>query len=171
MSHCAEDAIIRCFLIGDGMRPTRRQILRLTGSLCALAAPPLAECASIGWPNKPIRIIVPGGPGGVTDIRARWLGERLDRPWVSSLWSRTGPAPAATWGPAAAAHSAPDGYTLVIVHIVPWRSSALVCESGLRPTDRPGADHPPGAGPQVLVVHRGVRRLRCGTAQPARPSG
>ena len=29
------------------------------------------------WPAKPLRIIVPGGTGGVLDIRARWLAPRL----------------------------------------------------------------------------------------------
>jgi tripartite-type tricarboxylate transporter receptor subunit TctC len=46
------------------MRPTRRQILRLTGSLCALATPIASlKAQGSGWPNKPIRIIVPGGAG------------------------------------------------------------------------------------------------------------
>ena len=64
------------------MRSTRRHILRWTGSLCALAAPIAAlKAQDTGWPSKPIHIIVPGGAGGVTDIRARWFGERLDLRW------------------------------------------------------------------------------------------
>src|SRR5258708_3906729 len=62
----------------DGMRPTRRRILGLAGALCALAESISSlRAQGTGWPAKPIRIIVPGGPGGVTDIRERWLGERL----------------------------------------------------------------------------------------------
>ena len=56
------------------MRPTRRQVLASTASLCALAVPMASlHGQASGWPDKPIRIVVPGGPGSVTDIRARWL--------------------------------------------------------------------------------------------------
>src|SRR5690348_15484312 len=29
------------------------------------------------WPSKPVNLIVPGSPGGVVDIRARWLASHL----------------------------------------------------------------------------------------------
>jgi tripartite-type tricarboxylate transporter receptor subunit TctC len=100
------------------MRPTRRQILRLTGSLWALAAPTaLLNAQGIGWPNKPIRIIVPGGPGGVTDIRARWLGERLGPALGQLIVVENRSGAGGNLGTAAGAHSTPDGHTLVIVHI------------------------------------------------------
>src|SRR4051794_40558000 len=100
------------------MRPTRRQILLLAGLQGALAAPMAAlKAQGTSWPSKPIRIIVPGGAGGVTDIRARWLGERLG-PALGQLIvieNRTGAG--GNVGTVAGARSAPDGYTLVIVHI------------------------------------------------------
>jgi len=140
------------------MRPTRRQILRLTGSLCALAAPTaLLNAQGIGWPNKPIRIIVPGGPGGVTDIRARWLGERLGPALGQLIVVENRSGAGGNLGTAAAAHSAPDGYTLVIVHIGTMAINPHLYAS---PGYDPLTDLVPitrlGAGPQVLVVHRGV---------------
>jgi tripartite-type tricarboxylate transporter receptor subunit TctC len=147
-----------CFPIGDDMRPTRRQILRLTGSLCALAAPTaLLNAQAIGWPNKPIRIIVPGGPGGVTDIRARWLGERLGPALGQLIVVENRSGAGGNLGTAAVAHSAPDGYTLVIVHIGTMAINPhLYASLGYDPLTDLVPITRLGAGPQVLVVHRDV---------------
>lgn len=74
--------------------------------------------APCGWaqsyPNKPIRLIVPYGPGGNTDIVGRTygqkLGERLGQPVVFD--NRGGAA--GTLGMSLAAQAPNDGYTLVI---------------------------------------------------------
>jgi tripartite-type tricarboxylate transporter receptor subunit TctC len=58
------------------MRTGRRRLLGLSGALC-LAPIAAARPQGAAWPSKPLRIIVPGGPGGATDIRGRWLADRL----------------------------------------------------------------------------------------------
>ncbi|WP_326538289.1 Bug family tripartite tricarboxylate transporter substrate binding protein [Pseudorhodoferax sp.] len=57
------------------MRMTRRALL---GLLCASGAAmaPWAQ-AQDGWPRQPITIVVPLSPGGVTDVVARYVGQRL----------------------------------------------------------------------------------------------
>src|SRR5882672_7435254 len=140
------------------MRPTRRQMLGLTGSLGALATP-IASLKAQGaaWPNKPIRIIVPGGAGGVTDIRARWLGERLGPALGQTIVIENRTGAGGNVGTAAAARSAPDGYTLVIVHIGTMAINPHLYAS-------PGydslTDFVPitrvGVGPLVLAVHKAV---------------
>ncbi len=67
------------------------------------------------WPSRPLRLILPFPPGGGTDILGRQiaekLGERLGQPVVTENRGGAG----GNVGAEAAAHSAPDGYTLVLV--------------------------------------------------------
>lgn len=67
------------------------------------------------WPSKPIRMILPFPPGGGTDLLGRLLAEnlstRLGQPVVTENRGGAG----GNVGAEAAAHSAPDGYTIVLV--------------------------------------------------------
>jgi tripartite-type tricarboxylate transporter receptor subunit TctC len=74
-----------------------------------------AQPAADAYPSKPIRLILPFPPGGGTDIIGRILSERmaadLGQPVV--LENRGGAG--GNVGAEAAARSAPDGYTMVLV--------------------------------------------------------
>jgi len=67
------------------------------------------------WPSKPIRFILPFPPGGGTDLLGRLLAEnlstRLGQPVVTENRGGAG----GNVGAEAAARSAPDGYTIVLV--------------------------------------------------------
>jgi tripartite-type tricarboxylate transporter receptor subunit TctC len=67
------------------------------------------------YPTRPLRFILPFPPGGGTDILGRQiaekLGERLGQPVVAENRGGAG----GNVGAEAAAHSAPDGYTIVLV--------------------------------------------------------
>ena len=100
-----------------------RWIASLTSSLAlalVVALPAPAAAAGVTedgeWPTKPVRIIVPGGPGGVTDIRARWLAARLGPLLGQPVIVENKPGAGGNIGTQMGAHSAPDGYTLTIVH-------------------------------------------------------
>jgi tripartite-type tricarboxylate transporter receptor subunit TctC len=67
------------------------------------------------YPAKPIRLIVPGVAGSPPDVRARWLAEKLSPGLGQRVVIENKPGAGGTIGAAAAAHSAPDGYTLVAV--------------------------------------------------------
>jgi tripartite-type tricarboxylate transporter receptor subunit TctC len=95
-------------------------------ALCAmisLAAPSWAQ----DWPARPIRVIVPFGAGGTTDLTARLLApqmtQRLGQPWV--VENRAGAG--GNLGSEACAKSPPDGYTLCIGTISSHAINNAVC--------------------------------------------
>lgn len=66
------------------------------------------------YPSKSIRLIVPLGAGGATDINARVLAEKLGERLGQSIIVENRPGAEGIIGVDAAAKSAADGYTLVI---------------------------------------------------------
>jgi tripartite-type tricarboxylate transporter receptor subunit TctC len=140
------------------MRPTRRRLLGSAGALAVLASPVASlRSQNTGWPNKPIRIIVPGGPGGVTDIRARWLAEHLAPALGKPIVVENRAGAGGNLGTVAGARSAPDGYTLVIVHIGTMALNPhLYANAGYNPLTDIAPITRLGVGPQALAVHKDV---------------
>jgi tripartite-type tricarboxylate transporter receptor subunit TctC len=94
----------------------------------AFAGPALALAASAalaqGYPNKPVKLIVPFAPGGFTDVVARILGQKLSLAMGQQFIVENKAGAGSTIGSDFVAKSAPDGYTLVMVsttHVIsPW---------------------------------------------------
>lgn len=93
------------------MAMRRRDVLQRLGALpfAVLAAPALAQA---GWPNKPIRYIVPFAPGGTTDILARMVGEKLGTALGQTIVIENKAGQGGSIGAAELARAAPDGYTI-----------------------------------------------------------
>ena len=85
----------------------------ITGLLLALV--PLLACAQDGYPAKPLRFILPFPPGGGTDILGRVIAERLSASLGQPVVTENRGGAGGNVGAEAAAHSAPDGYTIVLV--------------------------------------------------------
>ena len=138
-----------------------KALLTVGLALAALQLPAAAQEAP--WPSRPVRILVPGGVGGVTDIRARWLAERLTPLLGQSVLVENKPGAAGNLGMELGARSAPDGYTLVIIH-----QGVMTVNPHLysRPGYDPIADFAPitrlGVGPLLLAVHPAVRATTAG---------
>ncbi len=66
------------------------------------------------FPNRPLRLIVPQGPGGGSDVGARIVAERLARALGQPIVVENRPGAGGVIGVDAAAKSAPDGYTMVL---------------------------------------------------------
>jgi len=65
------------------------------------------------FPNKPIRLIVPFTPGGVTDTSGRLIADQLSKRIGQQVIVENKPGATGNIGSALVANSEPDGYTLV----------------------------------------------------------
>jgi tripartite-type tricarboxylate transporter receptor subunit TctC len=91
----------------SGRALLRRNILVLPS---LLATPALAQA----WPARPLRIIVPFGPGGPTDVVARILANGLSPALGQPIVIENRGGAGGNIGVALAARAAPDGYTLLV---------------------------------------------------------
>jgi tripartite-type tricarboxylate transporter receptor subunit TctC len=97
----------------DAMNPSRvRFALACPAAALALLAAPLGAQT---YPVKPIRLIVPFVPGGNTDILARMVMPEMGKALGQQIVIENRGGAGSTIGTEAAARSAPDGYTLLMV--------------------------------------------------------
>lgn len=93
------------------MTTSRRNICALAlGLACSAIA--LAQSGPGGYPNKPIKMIVPLAAGSAVDNAARIVAEKLGRNIGQSIVIENQPGAAGLIGAERVAKSAPDGYTL-----------------------------------------------------------
>jgi tripartite-type tricarboxylate transporter receptor subunit TctC len=97
-----------------GSRRFRRLGAAILAALTLLPAGVGAQGAD-GYPVKPIRFILPFPPGGGTDILGRLLSERLAARLGQPVVIENRGGAGGNVGAEAAAKSAPDGYTIVLV--------------------------------------------------------
>lgn len=92
-------------------------LLAITGFFTPLVA-------RADYPDRPVKLIVPFGPGGFTDVVARILGQKLSVAMGQQFVIENKPGAGSTIGTDFVAKAAPDGYTLLMVstaHVLgPW---------------------------------------------------
>ena len=80
----------------------------------ALAFGVTATPAQTGYPDRPVKIIVPIGPGGSYDLVGRHLADALSKRTSQAFFVENKPGTGTVVGTLAAAQSEPDGYTLMV---------------------------------------------------------
>lgn len=98
-------------LIADSKRQTLR---RLGASTLVLALPGAAFSQTGNWPNRPVKIIFPTGPGGANDAILRVISVKLQEVWKQNVIIDFKAGAGIIIGTDFIAKSAPDGYTLGI---------------------------------------------------------
>ncbi len=135
--------------------PSRRHFLKVTGAAAVAAvAPPTGpkRALAAGYPERPIKIIVPFAAAGPTDTMARILAQNLGPVLPGNIIVENRPGASGNIGIGYAAHAEADGYTLLV------SSSAYVVNPSLFakvPYD-PFKDFAPitelGTTPNMIVV-------------------
>ena len=92
----------------------RRHMIAVAAALCAGPLPHTTVHAQDQWPSKPIRLIVPFTPGGVTDTSGRLIAENLGKRLGQQVVVDNKPGASGNIGTALAKAAPADGYTLVL---------------------------------------------------------
>ncbi|RYF82924.1 MAG: tripartite tricarboxylate transporter substrate binding protein [Comamonadaceae bacterium] len=86
----------------------------LAATLAALGFSAPGVVLAQGYPNKPIRLVVPFPAAGATDLFARTLGQKMGERLGTTLVIDNKPGAGGAIGSDLAAKAPPDGYTLLL---------------------------------------------------------
>jgi tripartite-type tricarboxylate transporter receptor subunit TctC len=122
--------------------------------LAAMCLPMSPQVNAQEYPSKPIRLVVPWPPGGITDVISRGLGAALAESFGQNVVPDNRPGAAGTLGVSIAAKANADGYTMLMTDVP---SHAISASLYTRLTYNPLKDVEPVAlpsrSPLVLVVN------------------
>lgn len=82
--------------------------------LGALAIGLCPSASAQGYPDRPVRMVVPSAPGGGTDLISRIIAEKFTRKWGSTVVIDNRAGGGGALGAQIVATARPDGYTLMV---------------------------------------------------------
>jgi tripartite-type tricarboxylate transporter receptor subunit TctC len=129
-------------------------MLRILGAATVLcAAIGLTPASAAGYPDHPVKVVVPFAAGGPTDVMARLIALKMSEDLKQQFYVENRPGAGGNIGMAEVARATPDGYTILVA------SSSFVVNPSLyvhAPYD-PFKDFAPitlaAASPNILVVN------------------
>jgi tripartite-type tricarboxylate transporter receptor subunit TctC len=136
---------------------SRRTVLSAALAAAASGLALRRAAAQAAYPNRVIKLIVPWAPGGVTDVTARILAQRMGTELGQTMIVENRPGASGTIGHTAAAQSDPDGYTLLLATNSTYAMAPHLL--GKLQYDSEKAFAPIGlvlSSPQVLCVHPSI---------------
>jgi tripartite-type tricarboxylate transporter receptor subunit TctC len=107
------------------MRNNMKILVALLGLLVA-ALPAAAQGTSQDWPTKPVKIVVPFGPGSTPDVVARLIADHLQKKLGQPFTIDNKPGASGNFGTDAVAKAAPDGTTIGVSIGGPLAINALL---------------------------------------------
>lgn len=96
------------------MNPMTAAALLALPFAAAIALAP-ATASAQDWPTRPVRIVVPNGPGGGTDIVSRILADYMAKSLGAPFVVENKPGAGTTLGADSVAKAQPDGYTMLMM--------------------------------------------------------
>lgn len=124
--------------------------------LLALCAPAAVLAQAQAWPARPIKLVVPYPPGGLTDVLARLVSQKASEQLGQPIVVENRPGASTIVGAEQVAKAAPDGYTLLMAAATTLTTNPLL----FRKLPYKPADFAPvalvGTVPFVLAAHPSV---------------
>jgi tripartite-type tricarboxylate transporter receptor subunit TctC len=132
-----------------------RWLARL-GLLIAAVAVSTTQVAAQSWPDKPLRIVVPFGPGGPADVYARILAQELAEVFKQQVIVDNKPGAGAVIGTDIVAKAPPDGHTLLMMSNTHTTNETLLSNKSYALMRDFVAVAPVNSSDLVMVVHPSV---------------
>jgi tripartite-type tricarboxylate transporter receptor subunit TctC len=124
--------------------------------LAVLAAIFALPAMAQSWPAKPVRIVVPFGPGGPADVYARVVGQELTEALRQQFVIDNKPGAGAVIGTDIVAKAAPDGYTLLMMSNTHTTNETLLSNKPYALMKDLAPVAPVNSSDLVMVVHPSV---------------
>ena len=111
------------------MTQRRKLLIAIAATSAAVAVPWTAALAQADYPNKPIRMLVPFGPGSTPDVFARTVSEQASKTLGQSIVIENRAGAGGNVATNMMAKAAPDGYTIGVSITGPLVNNTLIYDN------------------------------------------
>jgi tripartite-type tricarboxylate transporter receptor subunit TctC len=128
--------------------------MRIAAMLCGVVlSAPVSVASAQSYPSAPIRMLVPGAPGGSADIIARMIGGKLQERMGQPVVADNRPGAGQMIGGELAAKAPPDGHTMILFTVTYTTGAAIRTKMPFDPLNDLTGITLVGRGPLLLTVH------------------